>query len=398
MIALSPDPLEGVELNARYTQCAVMTATAIAIESVTKSFRSETVLRDIELEVEDGEFCVVLGPSGCGKSTLLKCIAGLIESDDGTITLDGRDAAELSVQERNLGYVFQEFEETLFPHKSVAENIAFGLEQRDDPPTQSEIDETIDEMLTLLAIEETRDDLPGALSGGQQQRVELARQLCRNCEVMLFDDPLADLDYKLQKRMELEMRSLHADLGSTFLYITHNQDQALKLADKLVVMNRGMIEQIGTPESVYHDPQNAFVCRFVGDSNALVTNGKPTEVGDGVVDVQTEVGPMRATAQNGAEKETGMVIVRPEAVSLETDDCDVTVTGVLEGRTYTGETTEFAVSLDGTDREFYVVVPDSPEIGAIGDSIDLGWNVDDALYFDELSVTDTVTITDLIEE
>nr|WP_240756959.1 ABC transporter ATP-binding protein [Natronorubrum bangense] len=365
---------------------------------MTKSFHTETVLRDIELEVEDGEFCVVLGPSGCGKSTLLKCIAGLIESDAGTITLSGRDTASMSVQDRNLGYVFQEFEETLFPHKTVAENIAFGLEQGEKERSESEIETTIDEMLALLAIEETRDDLPGSLSGGQQQRVELARQLSRECEVMLFDDPLADLDYKLQKRMELEMRSLHSTFESTFLYITHNQDQALKLADKLVVMNEGMIEQVGTPETVYHNPQTAFVCRFVGDSNALVTDGKPTAVDDGVIEVSTEIGPIMATAQNGAEKEEGMVIVRPEAVSLATDDCDVTVTGVLEGQTYTGETTEFAISLDGLDRDFYVVAPNNPDIGAVGESIELGWDVDDALYFDKLSVTDTVTTADLIDE
>ncbi|ELY40946.1 ABC transporter ATP-binding protein [Natronorubrum sulfidifaciens] len=375
-----------------------MTTSAISLEAVTKSFREETVLRDIELEIEDGEFCVVLGPSGCGKSTLLKCIAGLIDSDDGTISLDGRDTAEMSVQDRNLGYVFQEFEETLFPHKTVAENIAFGLEHGEQERSPEEIDEIIDDMLSLLAIEETRDDLPSALSGGQQQRVELARQLSRECPIMLFDDPLADLDYKLQKRMELEMRSLHADLESTFLYITHNQDQALKLADKLVVMNHGMIEQIGTPESVYHNPQTAFVCRFVGDSNALVTEGVPTDVGDGVVDVETEIGPITATTQNGTEKETGIVIVRPEAVSLDTADCETTVTGVLEGRTYTGETTEFALSIDGLDREFYVVVPNDPDIGSVGETMELGWNIDDALYFEKLSVTDAVTSSDLLGE
>lgn len=374
-----------------------MTTSAISIESVTKSFREETVLRDIELEVEDGEFCVVLGPSGCGKSTLLKCIAGLIESDDGRISLDGRDASELSVQERELGYVFQEFEETLFPHKTVAENIAFGLEQGSRERSTAEIEATIDEMLELLAIEETKDDLPGALSGGQQQRVELARQLSRECSVMLFDDPLADLDYKLQKRMELEMRSLHSTLGSTFLYITHNQDQALKLADKVVVMNHGMIEQIGSPETVYHDPKTAFVCRFVGDSNVLMADGAPTNVDGETVDVDTEIGSITATAQNGSEKSTGVVIIRPEAVSLETDDCDVTLTGTLEGRTYTGETTEFAVSLDGLDRDFHVVVPNSPDTGTVGDPIVLGWNADDALYFDELSVTDAVTAAELID-
>jgi ABC-type Fe3+/spermidine/putrescine transport system ATPase subunit len=375
-----------------------MSATAISIESLHKSFRSDTVLRDIELEIEDGEFCVVLGPSGCGKSTLLNCIAGLIEHDDGTITLGGRDTTELSVQERNLGYVFQEFEETLFPHKTVAENIAFALEQGNRELSPSEIDETIDNVLSLLSIQETRDDLPESLSGGQQQRVELARQLSRECDIMLFDDPLADLDYKLQKRMELEMRSIHSSLGSTFLYITHNQDQALKLADKLVVMNRGMIEQIGTPETIYHEPRSAFVCRFVGDSNALVTEGVPSVIDGDTVEVKSEIGPIKATTQNGVDADEGMVIVRPEAISLGDESRDVTVTGTLEGQTYTGETTEFALSLDGFDREVHVVVPDSTDVGNVGDSIVLGWDIEDSLYFEKLSVTGTVTTADLIDE
>ncbi|WP_137291279.1 ABC transporter ATP-binding protein [Natronorubrum halophilum] len=374
-----------------------MTATAITIESLEKSFQNETVLRDVELAVRDGEFCVVVGPSGCGKSTLLNCIAGLLEYDIGEITIEGRNATDLSVQDRELGYVFQEFEETLFPHKTVAENIAFGLEQGGRDFSASEIDERIEEILALLSIGETKDDLPESLSGGQQQRVELARQLARECDVMLFDDPLADLDYKLQKRMELEMRSIHSSLDSTFLYVTHNQDQALKLADKLVVMNHGMIEQIGTPESIYNEPATAFVCRFVGDSNAiLVEDAVSGEVGE-VVDVPSEIGSIRATVQNESGSDSGLVLVRPEAIAIGATDCDVTVTGVLEGRTYTGETTEFALSVDGIDREFHVVVPDRPAVGEVGEPVSLGWNADDSMYFSTLSVTDTVTTADLIE-
>jgi ABC-type Fe3+/spermidine/putrescine transport system ATPase subunit len=185
----------------------------ISVTSLEKSFANEQVLRGIDFTVDDGEFCVVVGPSGSGKSTLLKCIAGLVEFDRGSISLDGRDVGALSVPERNIGFVFQDFEERLFPHMTVAENVAFGLRQAG--ASETEIETKTDEMLALLSIGETRDSFPSELSGGQQQRVELARQLVRECDVMLLDDPLADLDYKLQKRMELEMRQIHEELGSS---------------------------------------------------------------------------------------------------------------------------------------------------------------------------------------
>src|SRR6056297_1200369 len=249
---------------------ASMGSTDVRVDSLDISFRNERVLQSIDLEIEDGEFCVIVGPSGCGKSTLLQTIAGLTTPDRGRVFLRGEDAGEMSVQDRDLGYVFQEFEDALFPHMSVGENIAFGVRQQSESVDEAALDERIDDLLAMLAIPETRDDLPSALSGGQQQRVELARQLIRECETMLLDDPLADLDYKLQKQMELEMRQIHEDLGSTFVYVTHNQDQALKLADKLVVMNQGMLEQVGTPDEVYANPATAFVGRFVGDSNPLL--------------------------------------------------------------------------------------------------------------------------------
>lgn len=374
-----------------------MTATAISVNSLKKAFREEVVLQDIDLTIEEGEFCIIVGPSGCGKSTLLNCLAGLVEYDTGHITINGMDGEQVPVDERDLGYVFQEFEETLFPHKTVAQNIAFGLHQQDGEVSEAEIDERIDEMLSLLAISETKHDHPSDLSGGQQQRVELARQLVRECDIMLLDDPLADLDYKLQKRMELEMRHIHETLDSTFVYVTHNQDQALKLADKLVVMNQGMIEQIGTPRDVYENPETAFVGRFVGDSNVLLAENA-SESGDGYVEVETGIGPVTATPQNGVgERDGGIVFVRPESVSIGGSDSDTVVSGVLEGQTYTGESTEFIFSIDGMEEDFYVVVPGRPTIGELGETIDLGIDASDVLYFENLSVTGTVTRDDLME-
>lgn len=372
---------------------------AISVSSLEKSFSNEQVLRGIDFEVEPSEFCVVVGPSGSGKSTLLKCIAGLVSFDSGTIQLDGQTVDEIAVEGRNLGYVFQDFEERLFPHMTVGENVAFGLKQRSDPPSAADIEHRIDEMLELLSIPETRDNTPSELSGGQQQRVELARQLIRECDVMLLDDPLADLDYKLQKRMELEMRRIHDTFESTFVYVTHNQDQALKLADKLVVINQGTIEQIGTPEEVYANPATAFVGRFIGDTNPLL--GDVVRVEGSAVVVDTPIGEVLAAPQEQAP-DIGtevVVLVRPEDISLgeAAEDCDNSVTVSVEDRTYTGEQTEFTVSLGADTEEFQVVRDGSVPWESVGRRTTVGWDATEGIAYDTLSTVDTVTVDDLME-
>lgn len=376
-----------------------MGTTAIEVDNLRKSFANETVLKDIDLEIEEGEFCVVIGPSGCGKSTLLDSIAGLTEFDAGSISFEGTDISTVPVEERDVGYVFQEFENTLFPHMTVAENIAFGLQQQgvDD----AEIEEITDDMLDLLAISDTRDSPPNELSGGQQQRVELARQLVRRCRLMLLDDPLADLDYKLQKRMELEIRRLHNELESTFVYVTHNQDQALKLADTIVVMNQGMIEQVGPPETVYENPATAFVGRFVGDTNLF--SGPVASIDGDTTAVDTDLGQMTAALASGEYEadRNAVVLVRPSDIEIgeAADGLDNTVRVTLAGSTYTGERTEFAMTpLESDDeRDIQVVKTGDPYVGEVGDELTIGWTTDAAMGFQELSVTDTVTIGDLRE-
>jgi len=376
-----------------------MTAAAIAVESLSKSFGDERVLRDVDLSVGDGEFCVVVGPSGCGKSTLLDCISGVQSLDAGRVTLRGEDVSRTPVEHRNVGYVFQDFEETLFPHRTTEENVAFGLRHGEADLSAEEIDRRIDEALSLLAISETRHSPPGALSGGQQQRVELARQLVRECEVMLLDDPLSDLDYKLAKRMELEMRRLHRERGDTFLYVTHNQDQALKLADRLVVMNRGVVEQVGTPTEVYNRPANAFVARFVGDSNPLV--GRVREHVDAeTAHVETEAGELLA-ATGDEPIPTGvdsLLITRPERVSVgeAAEGRDNQFSATLEGSTYSGEVTEFAFSLGERPDDFLVVEPGKADAGAPGDEVPIGWDATDCRIFGSLSTTGEVDLEDLL--
>jgi ABC-type Fe3+/spermidine/putrescine transport system ATPase subunit len=374
---------------------------AVSIDGLSKRFSNETVLQDISLDIETGEFCVIMGPSGSGKSTLLRCIAGLIDYQSGTIAFDGTPAETIPVEERDLGYVFQEFEDTLFPHKTVGENVAFGLEQQDTEYSQSEIDERIDEMLDLLAISHTRDDVPTELSGGQQQRVELARQLVRECDVMLLDDPLADLDYKLQKRMELEIRQVHKEMNSTFVYVTHNQDQALKLADKLVILNHGRIEQIGTPEEVYHEPTSAFVGQFVGDSNPFVATATTND--DGTATVDTQIGEMAATVQGTSpdSDQQSLTIVRPENVAIgdEAVDRDNVYEATFIDWTYMGKETEYAFEVDGLDYTLQAVEDGMPVLSDadIGTEMSIGWDRGDTLCFGRLSAEPTSTLDTMME-
>jgi ABC-type Fe3+/spermidine/putrescine transport system ATPase subunit len=375
-----------------------MSSPDVLVESLGVSFRNEQVLQDINFAVEDGEFCVIVGPSGCGKSTLLQCIAGLTTPDSGSVYLEGQNAAKLSTQERNLGYVFQEFEDTLFPHMTVGENVAFGVRQQPEEVDQEELQKRIDELLEMLAIRHTKNDPPSELSGGQQQRVELARQLIRETDTMLLDDPLADLDYKLQKRMELEIRSVQDDLGSTFIYVTHNQDQALKLADKVIVMNRGQIEQIGTPNEVYYEPSTAFVGRFVGDSNAL--SGSLLDVGEDQLTVDTDMGSIVATNMNDAtEGDNGVLLIRPGTVKIgqAAAECENTYDVSPLGTSYMGEQTEIAFDVEGFDGEFYAIRPGKVALEEYDESPQIGFDADAAQFCNELSTTNTVSTNNILK-
>lgn len=377
----------------------------IRVSGLEKTFDRERVLNGVDLSVEPGEFCILVGPSGSGKSTVLKAIAGLVEPDGGQIQIGGRDVADVPVNQRNLGFVFQEFEETLFPHMTVAENVAFGLEQAPENYSSSEIESRVNDMLELLAIDETREDTPDELSGGQQQRVELARQLVRDCDVMLLDDPLADLDYKLQKRMELELRRLHAESGGTYLYVTHNQEQALTLADTLVVVNEGRVEQAGTPTEVYERPANAYVGRFIGDSTLF--KARFVNANGDAVTAETPVGTLDAkAAHDGIETGTeGVVLVRPEDVALGTDadDCVNRFVGRPQDRIYTGEQTEFLVTIDSEDGEQTVQsrYPGNVSIEEVTlsdgdtDTVSVGWDASEAAAFTRLSAGGETTVDDL---
>jgi len=237
----------------------------LELRGVSRSFGTYNALDGIDLTVERGEFVALLGPSGCGKSTALNCIAGLLALSAGEIRLGGKRIDQLQPEERGFGMVFQSY--ALFPHLTVRKNVGFGLAMQGMPRTEA--DRRIKEALAMVHLEEQGDKLPGQLSGGQQQRVAIARAIVIRPPLVLMDEPLSNLDAKLRLEMRAEIRSIHDAIGSTTIYVTHDQDEALSLADRVVVMNTGHISQAGTPEELYERPANSAVAEFMGFRNRM---------------------------------------------------------------------------------------------------------------------------------
>ena len=243
---------------------------SLRLEQVGRVFGAHNALKNLNLEIQRGEFVALLGPSGCGKSTALNCIAGLLTTSSGSIWLDDRRIDTLDAEERGFGMVFQNY--ALFPHMSVRQNIGFGLKMRNVP--KHEIDRRVDQALATVRLESQAEKLPGQLSGGQQQRVAIARAIVIEPPLVLMDEPLSNLDAKLRLEMRQEIRRIHAGLGSVTIYVTHDQDEALSLADRIVVLRDGEIRQVGTPEDLYMRPAKLDVADFMGFRNRI--NGRVT--------------------------------------------------------------------------------------------------------------------------
>jgi putative spermidine/putrescine transport system ATP-binding protein len=248
-----------------------MTAAAIRLEAVTKTFDGQVVaVDDVTLDIAAGEFFALLGPSGCGKTTTLRMIAGFELPDSGRVHVGGKDITDLPVHRREMGMVFQSY--ALFPHRTVAENVAFGLRMRDVP--KAEIAERVEAALALVALTGLERRRPAQLSGGQQQRVALARALVVEPPVLLCDEPLGALDRKLRQQMQFELKELQKRLGVTLVFVTHDQEEALAMSDRIAVMNKGRIEQIGAPTEIYEKPRTRFVADFIGEINILDETGQ----------------------------------------------------------------------------------------------------------------------------
>ena len=237
----------------------------IELKNITKQYEDNIVLKDLNLDIKKNEFLTLLGPSGCGKTTTLKIIAGFEFADDGKVLFEGKDLNEIPPYERPVNTVFQKY--ALFPHMNIYENIAFGLKiKKMDKKT---IDEKVKKMLKLVALPGFEKRSVDSLSGGQQQRVAIARALVNEPKVLLLDEPLGALDLKLRQEMQRELKNIQQQLGITFIFVTHDQEEALSMSDTIVVMNKGKIQQMGTPEDIYNEPKNAFVARFIGESNII---------------------------------------------------------------------------------------------------------------------------------
>ncbi|MDD4320515.1 MAG: ABC transporter ATP-binding protein [Acidaminococcaceae bacterium] len=235
----------------------------VRLEGIKKKFGDNLIIPNIDLTIADGEFLTLLGPSGCGKTTLLRMIAGLEEPTCGKIFLDNEDVTTCAPYKRDVNMVFQNY--ALFPHMNVEENIRFGLMMK--RVSKEEQQERLEQVLYLMQLEDFRTRRPQQMSGGQQQRVAIARALINNPKVLLLDEPLGALDYQLRKNLQLELKNLQRGLGLTFVYVTHDQEEALTMSDRIVVMNAGRIEQDSTPDKIYHNPSSKFVARFIGESN-----------------------------------------------------------------------------------------------------------------------------------
>ncbi len=242
---------------------------SVVLKDVKKSFGNLEVLKGINLTIEDGSFCVFVGPSGCGKSTLLRIIAGLEDTTSGVLEIDGKDVSAAEPSERGIAMVFQNY--ALYPHLTVRENIGFGLSLAKRP--KQEIKQRVDEAAATLKLEHLLDRKPKALSGGQRQRVAIGRAIVRNPKVFLFDEPLSNLDASLRSDMRMELTELHAKLGTTMIYVTHDQVEAMTMADKIVVLKAGEIEQVGSPMDLYSHPETAFVAGFIGSPRMNIFEG-----------------------------------------------------------------------------------------------------------------------------
>jgi putative spermidine/putrescine transport system ATP-binding protein len=311
----------------------------LELTHIHKSFGETSVVEDFNLSVDQGEFVSFLGPSGCGKTTTLRMIAGFELPTSGKITLSEKDLTLLPASKRNIGMVFQAY--ALFPNMTVSENIGYGL--RVAGKSKAEIHHRVDEMLSLIHMEDFKKRYPGQLSGGQQQRVALARALAFHPQVLLLDEPLSALDAKIRVELRLEIRRIQQQLGITTIYVTHDQEEALSLSDRVVVMSHGRMEQVGVPSQIYNYPETEFVAQFVGQINML-----PAEVikpEQGIVRVGRQL--VRAGQFDHLNGRAVRLAVRPEELNPGSVEGANNLTGTVESITYLGSIVRVRIDVDG---------------------------------------------------
>jgi spermidine/putrescine transport system ATP-binding protein len=362
---------------------------AVDLQNVTKQFGSIKAVNDLSLGIRDGEFFSLLGPSGCGKTTTLRMIAGFEQPSEGEIYIHGQPVAGIPPYKRPVNTVFQSY--ALFPHMSVAENVAFGLEMK--KVAKAEIAERVVEALQLVQLPQMSDRRPRQLSGGQQQRVALARALVNKPEVLLLDEPLGALDLKLRKAMQLELKQIQSEVGITFIYVTHDQEEALTMSDRIAVMSDGLVQQVGSPRDIYEHPANRFVADFIGETNFI----DGTVVG---IDELTTLAVGNARVQGTADGRSlrqgqkATLAVRPEKISLYAPNeapsgngkSQVSLIGKVQEAIYIGTDTRYHIHL-ADEASIFVRVQN---LGArydrtfqVGDRVAVQWNAENAQVLTE---------------
>ncbi|WP_178917521.1 ABC transporter ATP-binding protein [Natronomonas gomsonensis] len=344
-------------------------STVIGLREVRKEFGDVVAVEGIDLDISESEFFTILGPSGSGKTTVLRMIAGLETATDGIINLGDTDVTDAPPYNRDVNTVFQDY--ALFPHMTVGENIGYGLEIRGRD--QSTIDQRVDELLELVSLPGLKERQVDELSGGQQQRVALARALAIEPRVLLLDEPLGALDEKLRREMQIELKEIQEELGTTFVYVTHDQEEALSMSDRIAVMDSGKVVQVGSPEEVYEQPRTQFIARFFRGSN--IYDARLRDIGETVTleSLETEI-TANTPAFELPTEEPVQFFVRSENVQLGAGDN--TVTGTIENVVYRGELTDYTVRIAGDER-FVATLPDVEHDE--GDTITLGWDTDDTV-------------------